>query len=221
MHEPGPSPELIDLFRHGIDLAIFDFDGVVAETETLHAETYDIVLADKYGVQLAEGYFEHQMLGHPELDLYRVLEAEFEIEIVPMEFRAARFEAYLGLIRSRGVQPNPNAIALAEAAREQGGSAVIVSSQAIEMLDQLIAHWQLGPLFDQVSSAAKPPPRKPELIERAARSVPDPARAALLEDSAHVLRDAAGLGCLRVAFTHPFNADSGIESEADFTLPTL
>ncbi|MDR3216217.1 MAG: HAD family phosphatase [Clostridiaceae bacterium] len=84
-------------------LLIFDLDGTVADTESLHWEAYNILL-EKQGTHLDEADI-LRYIGRPEREIYADIERDKGIKINVDEFLTARTALYLRLTEERGLQP--------------------------------------------------------------------------------------------------------------------
>jgi HAD superfamily hydrolase (TIGR01509 family) len=189
---------------------IFDLDGLLADTELLHAQAY-VAALHEVGVTLSkEDYEEHWIrkgLGIAELCLAR------ELTIDPLAARARKLALYETLVRSR-VEPMPGAHEGVAALRPNYALAVGTSSKrqsALLVLDSL------GFEFSVVVTASDVTRLKPSpdiFIEAARRLNVHANNCVVVEDAEKgvVAAAAAGMKCIAVPNRHT--------SKHDFSLAT-
>lgn len=195
---------------------ILDFDGVIADTEPLHAAAYDAVLNKISNVSLSGAEFAKRYLGRTEPDIYRLLERDFDIHVDGASFRRARREAFLSLVDSRDLQPNPFVERLIAERRSAGSYSLdIVSSQGLELIDALLRRWHLDAAFDQVVSCENRRVSKAEVYRNLSEYFHCRAEdAVVFEDSPAALAAAAAAGLRTVAVRHSLNAELALEADA-------
>lgn len=139
----GPS----DLFDRLIasaetPLVIWDFDGVVADTEPLHEKTYAL-LAARRNHALPSGFFA-ELVGHTEEWIWRRLitngfPAMFDQEPDLRSERATEFAALAEI----GLKPSWLSSSFMPQFEAAGFTQVIVSNGDPELIDSLMSRWRL------------------------------------------------------------------------------
>jgi beta-phosphoglucomutase family hydrolase len=120
-----------------ITTCLFDLDGVLTKTATLHAaawkRTFDEFLAERGGEPFTGTDYDEYVDGRPRLDGVRCFLASRRIHAYDRTAQALaerKNDVVLALIRSQGVQRYEGSVRFAEAARRHGLRRAIVSSSA-------------------------------------------------------------------------------------------
>lgn len=195
---------------------VFDFDGVIVDTEPLHYKAFQELL-----VPLGLGYswqeYEALYMGFDDRDAFkeafrsggRPLSADRLKELI-----AAKAEAFLRTV-SGGVAPYPGVV---ELIREISGSLPLaLCSGALRTdIDPILAQLGLTGLFDTMVTAeevaaSKPDPESYRLaLSRLDALFPAkviPARAIAIEDTPAGIASATGAGMKVLAVTNSYPAD--------------
>ncbi len=211
---------------------IFDFDGVIADTEWLHSETFRRVLAEE-GIYLSGADQYERFLGINDRAGFAMAFAEVGREVSPAAIAALveRKSAYY-TSRLDEVKPFPGIVELVAALSNRCPLAIASGGHAAEIDAVLRAHG-LRERFLAVVSAdevkrSKPAPDPFLEALRALRRATlaratnlAPAECLVIEDSIHGIRGAkaAGMQCLAVAHTYAAErlaeADRVVESIAE------
>ncbi|MCC6164615.1 MAG: HAD family phosphatase [Acidobacteria bacterium] len=216
---------------------IFDFDGVLADSEPVHLQVFQDVL-DQIGITLtAEEYYE-RYLGYSDRDAFAEV---FRDRGVTMD--AAEIEALLE--RKKGLFPRAigdhtlYAGAAACVARVAGRVPIAIASGALRQEIELILDRSgLRDRFPVIVAAGETPRSKPapdpyarafELLREsgALRAGATPADVVAIEDSEWGLQAARGAGLRTVAVLTSYqrdklpSADAWLPSIADVTLDVL
>jgi len=122
-------------------VVVWDFDGVIADTEPVHAESYRVLL-ERRGLVPGDGFFE-PMVGHPEPEIWTMLaQAGLATDDSLSELISERRRVVLELSRQR-LRPSWVATetipALASVARDQR----VVSAGDPATITELLALWEL------------------------------------------------------------------------------
>jgi beta-phosphoglucomutase-like phosphatase (HAD superfamily) len=209
---------------------VFDFDGVIANTEPLHLKAAQRVLAEA-GMHLDESAYYTRYLGFDDAGLFRALATDIGVDL------DAQSVATLVEDKSRVLESliDDGAVLFAGIREciERCGAHVplaIASGALAHEVDHILRRTGLRQRFQVVVGAgdtlrSKPAPdpyaRAIELLR--AGSMPDlePAQCVAIEDSPWGLESAraAGLRCVAVAHTYPV-ADLR-KTDADFVAETL
>ena len=172
----------------GLDAILFDFDGVLADTEPLHCACWAEVLRS-LGVTLTWEYYRDHAIGVDDREVIRALAAA-RCPPIDWQLLFAQYPAKIRLFRERTLKAPPFDAALdsflAELHRDY--KLGVVSSSSRAEVEELLAAGGLGKHFDAVVAGEDVSRHKPD---------PEPYREAgrrLAATSALVVEDsAAGL----------------------------
>jgi len=214
-----------------VQAIVFDFDGVIANSEPLHLEAFQRALAPD-GIELSASEYYDRYLGYDDVGL---LEALAKDRGLPMD--RARVDALVvrkgermqELLRS-GTVLFPGAVELIR----QAAAAVpiaIASGALRHEIDEVIDAAGVSNLFSTIVAAGDTPQSKPspapyslalERLRLATGRAIDPRRTVAIEDSRWGLESAHGAGLRLVAVTNSYPADelAGAELIVD-SLSTL
>jgi beta-phosphoglucomutase len=215
---------------------VFDFDGVIANSEPLHLLAFQQTLAED-GVELSASDYYSRYLGYDDVGMFEALGRDRGLSM--REGRVAALVARKGdhmeqLLRSKSVL-FPGALEfIREAAAEV--PIAIASGALRHEIDEIIDAAGVGGLFATIVAAGDTPESKPspapyrlafeQLRERTGRTL-DPRRSVAIEDSRWGLESARGAGLRLVAVTssYPANELPGAELVVNglgaLTLPAL
>ncbi len=211
-----------------LEAIVFDFDGVIADSERLHLGAYQDVLASQ-GLPLDEDAYYSEYLGYDDLGVFKRYAANHalawdEQEIAYLrEVKAARYE----VLASQGEMIYPGAAAFIRAA-----AAVVpigIASGALTgEIEEILDRAGLRGLFTAIVGADETARTKPspdpylEAFHRLRARCPaiDPSRTVAIEDSVWGLVSAATAGLRCVAVTNTYSA-SQLEPHAELIVPGL
>jgi HAD superfamily hydrolase (TIGR01509 family) len=200
-----------------LDAIVFDFDGVIANSEPLHFRALQEVVA-REGVLLTEAEYYGRYLGYDDLGALNAIAADRGIEWTPPHLaglirrKAARLEE---LERETSVL-FPGA---ADAIRRLAGTVPLaIASGALRgEIVRVLGREGLTPLFAAVVAAEDTPASKPapdpylravDLLRAGAGRALHPASCVAIEDSRWGLQSAIAAGLRTVAITHTYPAES-------------
>jgi beta-phosphoglucomutase len=215
---------------------VFDFDGVIANSEPLHLLAFQQALAED-GVELSASDYYSRYLGYDDVGMFEALGRDRGL---PMrDGRVAELVTRKGdrmqdLLRSGSVL-FPGALEfIREAAAEV--PIAIASGALRHEIDDIIDAAGVGNLFATIVAAGDTAESKPspapyrlafeQLRERAGRTL-DPRRSVAIEDSRWGLESARGAGLRLVAVTSSYPAEELTSAElvvkglGALTLPAL
>jgi len=221
--------------RH-LQAIVFDFDGVIANSEPLHLLAFQQALADD-GVELSATDYYSRYLGYDDVGMFEALgrdrglsmEGERVTELV-----LRKGDRMQDLLRSGSVV-FPGAL---EFIREAAAAVPIaIASGALRHeIDEIIDAAGVANLFATIVAAGDTPESKPspapyrlafeQLREKTGRDL-DPRRSVAIEDSRWGLESARGAGLRLVGVTSSYSADElssaelVVEGLATLTLPAL
>jgi beta-phosphoglucomutase len=208
------------LAEHGVilDALIFDFDGVVVDSEPVHFRAFREVLGRR-GIGLTSEQYYSLYLGFDDHDCFgAVLRAngravEESLIAAMMAEKTAMVQQAFG----RSIKPLPGAVELMRAARAAGVPLAICSGalrQEILLAAKTVGALELVKLIVSAEDVAhgKPDPEGyvmaiRQLGEALGRPI-DPARTWVVEDSPAGIDAAKAAGCRVLAVTNSYNADA-------------
>jgi len=215
---------------------VFDFDGVIADSEPLHLRAFQRTL-DAEGLPLTAEEYYARYLGYDDAGLLRALTRDRGVAMSDAQLDAilARKAAVLQELLRGGDVVFPGAAAFIRAAAAEVPLAIASGALRDEILSILEAAG-LAQVFPVIVASGDTPESKPSpapyrlafaRLCRHARRDLDPRRAVAIEDSRWGLESAqgAGLRCVGVTTSYPAEELPGAELVVhglqDLTMPAL
>ncbi|MCA9319600.1 MAG: HAD family phosphatase [Planctomycetes bacterium] len=177
-----------------IEAIIFDMDGVLVDSEPLHLDAANLVLA-REGHRLSEAD-NAPYLGWNEKSYWADLVQKFGLARPAGDYVRERHEALVDLL-SREMPTNPGVVAFVQALHRSGRPLAVASSSERSLIDRVLEGTGLGPCFSAIASGdevirSKP---DPEIFRLAAeRLACSPGRCLVIEDSVNGIRAAQAAG---------------------------
>jgi beta-phosphoglucomutase len=220
-----------------MDALIFDFDGVVVDSEPIHLAGFQHVLG-RLGLVLTEQDYYARYLGYDDHDCLMIAARDAGLELAEpkiAELTAAK-TAFVQRAFAESIQPQPGALELIRAAAAEGVPLAVCSGalrDEIELACRTVGVWEC---FQAVVAArdvarGKPDPegyRKAHQRLRAATGRElRPRRCIAVEDSPAGIDAARGAGMKVLAVTTSYGApqlaaaDRVVESLRDVTIREL
>lgn len=215
---------------------VFDFDGVIADSEPLHLRAFQRTL-EAEGLELNADDYYSRYLGYDDVGLLQALARDREIAMSGGQITAlvARKAGWLQELRRDDQVLFPGAAEFIRAAAAEVPIAIASGALRHEMLE-IMDGAGVGRLFSAIVAAGDTPQSKPSpapyllaferLCQTTGRDL-DPRRSVAIEDSRWGLESAhgAGLRCVGVTTTYPAEALQGAELVVgglkDLTVPVL
>jgi beta-phosphoglucomutase len=204
-----------------LQAVIFDFDGVIANSEPLHLRAFQQALGDEGIVLTAEEYYT-RYLGYDDVGAFQALGRDRGIAMNETRVRSLveRKGIRLQEILNAGEVLFPGA---AEFIREsaQAVPIAIASGALRHEINEIVSAAGLAPLFSAIVASGDTPDSKPSpapyilAFERlkAARPELEANRCVAIEDSRWGLASAAGAGLRCVGVTTSYGAAELVEAE--------
>ncbi|MBL7133591.1 MAG: HAD family phosphatase [Phycisphaerae bacterium] len=220
-----------------MDAVIFDFDGVVVDSEPIHLMGFQRVLA-RAGVEMTEQEYYEKYLGFDDRDCFAAVSHDKGADFTPDQVR--RMTADKTLVVKQALAGSaralPGAVELISAIARAGVPLAICSGALRDEIVIASATVGVGDLFDVIVAAEDVRRGKPDpegyrlsvegLTRHLGRAV-DPARCIVVEDSPAGITagKAAGAAVLGVTTSYPADAlaeaDRIVASLADVTPASL
>jgi beta-phosphoglucomutase len=209
-----------------LQAVIFDFDGVIADSEPLHLRGYQQALADE-GIALTHDEYFSRYLGYDDVGMFEALARDRSLAWNARHITALvarKGEKLQALLKGDDVL-FPGAAAFVRAAGAEVPIGIASGALRHEIV-QIIDGAGLGSLFATIVSAGDTPESKPspgpyllafEQLQRSSGRKLDAARVVAIEDSRWGLESArgAGLRCVGVATSYPASELTAAELVVD------
>jgi beta-phosphoglucomutase-like phosphatase (HAD superfamily) len=212
---PWAMPPMLEDLLHGVALLLWDFDGVIADTEPVQEYSYATVLSS-FGI-VPDPEFFSLLLGKSEPEIWASLLEQHHLPVAIRELIAMRADIYLPRAMLT-IEPSRFVRPILEYCHLRGILNVIVSSGGFVNISRLLAHWRLRESFADIYCRESPYHNdlatKPERLRHAVECYLGPA--AIIEDSQSVLDLARAMGLRSIGVRHDLN--SGKKIDADFVI---
>jgi beta-phosphoglucomutase len=212
------------------EAVLFDFDGILVDTEPMHHRAFNEVLAP-LGMGFPWKEYVEIYMGFDDRDAFR---EAFRAKGIALDdanlakLVAAKSEAFLRGLRD-GVTAYPGAVSLIESLHATGLPLALCSGALRSDIDPILAHLGVARCFDVIVSAdevrrSKPDPESyalayARLSERYATMLTVPGKSIAVEDTPAGIRSAKGAGLRVLAVTNSYGA--GELAEADWIADSL
>jgi beta-phosphoglucomutase len=207
-----------------IEAVIFDFDGIIADTEDLHYESYQAVLAPR-GLGFSYDEYADRYMAFDSLDCFRQRIRDLHHAADEQDLQnwlVEKNDAYATIIATREIHPLPGALdAMAHAA--SNGPVAICTGAVLNDIAPLLNRFDIRNLLTAIVTAddvtvSKPDPESYRLA--CSRLGKDPAVCLAIEDTPGGLRSAKGAGCRTLGVTTTHTA-AQLSPVADHVIATL
>jgi beta-phosphoglucomutase len=211
-----------------LQAVVFDFDGVLANSEPLHLRAYQSVLRG-HGLALSAQEYYEAYVGYDDETVFRELARDRGLSVTDewvAGITSEKMEALQRLLQGASpLFPGASAAVRAMAAHVP----VAVASGAVRReIEQMLDHDDLASVFTAIVAAGDTERSKPapdpyrhavELMAAATRRPLDPARVVAVEDSLQGLASARAAGLRTVALATTFRPEA--LREAALVLPDI
>lgn len=169
-----------------IKAILFDFDGVVVDSEALHMKTF-LDLLDPYGVDVSIERWYKEFAGTGSRSIFERLTQEYGIRTSVDELVEKRKKIYEGYVRGGALKEKPGVRAFLSPLREKRIKSAIVSGSHRSNIDAALEMLDLAGFFDLIVSGDELQERKPEpgpFLYAAKKLGMKPDECIVIEDSA-------------------------------------
>ncbi|HQT96974.1 MAG TPA: HAD family phosphatase [Thermodesulfobacteriota bacterium] len=212
------------------EAVLFDFDGILVDTEPMHHRAFNEVL-DPLGMAFPWKEYVETYMGFDDRDAFREAFRAKGIDLDDTNLAklvAAKSEAFLRGLRA-GVTAYPGAVPLIETLSAAGTPLALCSGALRADIDPILARLGVARRFDAIVSAddvrrSKPDPESyalafRRLAETYSSSLTVPGKSVAVEDTPAGIRSAKGAGLRVLAVTNSYGA---VElAEADWIVDSL
>ncbi|MEN9201764.1 MAG: HAD family phosphatase [Thermostichus sp. DG_1_6_bins_120] len=203
------------------DGLIFDMDGVIVDSEPIHAQAGATAL-QRCGLSIELAPISLRFKGCTDRDMFAYLVEHCtdtpveEQQAVVQRLIAEKASAFADLLDQ--VSLVPGVLEFLAASRRRFSALALTTSATRQDQERIFTRFDLGRWFDGVITAediqrAKPDP-EPYLKTAACLGV-DPGLCLVIEDSTHGIRSAKGAGCFAVGITTSFAPEALRQARAD------
>lgn len=211
-----------------LQAVVFDFDGVLANSEPLHLRAYQSVLS-RHGVGLSAQEYYERYVGFDDETVFRELAQDrgLDVDEAWVGRLLAEKTATLQDLLAAGSPLFPGASACVRALASRVPVAVCSGAMRHEIV-QVLETGGLLDLFTALVAAGDTPRGKPapdpylravELMEASAGTVIEPSQVVAIEDTLQGLASARGAGLRTIALTTTFRAE--VLESATLVLPDI
>ncbi len=215
---------------------VFDFDGVIADSEPLHLTAFQRALAED-GVTLSADDYYSKYLGYDDVGMFQAVARDRGIAMTDRHVTAlvARKGTMLQELLQRGAILFPGAVEFIRAAADEVPIAIASGAMRHEILEVVEAAG-VSELFMTIVAAGDTPESKPspapyllafEQLRRKTGRDLDSKKCVAIEDSKWGLESARGAGLRCVGVTNSYGADELVAAELvvgglnELTVPAL
>ena len=199
-----------------LQAVIFDFDGVIADSEPLHFRAFQQALAED-GLELAAKEYYARYLGYDDVGMFQAFGDDHGVamDAARVSLLVSRKGVKLQAMLSGGSVLFPGAVDFVRAAASAVPIA-IASGALRHEIDEVIEAAGVGNLFAAIVASGDTPQSKPspapyrlafERLQDATGATLDPQRCVAIEDSRWGLESARGAGLRCVGVTNSYPAD--------------
>lgn len=190
---------------------IFDMDGVLSQTQKLHAEAQSQILEEETGKEMRPEEITEKYAGkEPGTFFRKKTEAER-----PMELYSKKRERLHQLVEEEGVEPVPGALQLVEGLEDEFVLGIASGSQP-EFIEKVLDSLGLKKKFRSFTSATEVENGKPSpdvFLEEAERLGVRPENCLVIEDGSAGMRGANSAGMVSVGLSEEeCPADASVSS---------
>jgi len=204
---------------------LFDFDGVVVQSEALHMETFMELLAP-YGVSVSEERWYREFAGTGSRHIFEVLCSEFRLPADVDALVEKRKKLYEARVRSGSLKEMPGIRDFLALLRGRGLGTAIVSGSHRTNVAAALSMLHLGGFFDFIVSGDDLKERKPDpapFLHAAKKLGILPSECVAVEDSLSGSRSALAAGMRLVVVRSPaskylYGYDAIISDFSEFPL---
>ena len=137
--------DTLDKLIKNKNILVFDFDGTIADTESLHWKAYNELLKE-YNVRLMPKDI-HKYIGHPEIQIYSMIKEDFLIDFDDEEFLKERLKIYLRLVEKENLQPYQFIKDIFNEYQKEH-KYILITSQMPNIVEYSFRKWEIDKYFD-------------------------------------------------------------------------
>lgn len=208
----------LKLLFNGKKVIIFDLDGTIANTETLHWMAYNKLLKF-YDVELKNSDIT-RYIGHSEEYICQNIKKDYNIDFDFSTFLKERISIYLKLVEETNLQPYPF---IDDILNKYHGQCtfILVTSQIPPVVNKLIKYWGYEEYFPESHRYCchDNTYNKADIYRNINKHINsdsnvNTSQVLLLEDSEHYMKEAKNLGFNVIGVEHRYNENKLMSCDA-------
>lgn len=187
-----------------------DFDGTIANTEQLHAESYGYCLRG-YGIMFKEKDM-FKYLGKPESDILEMLSMDYNIKIEAESFSNKRNAYVSGRITE--LKPYSFISLIIDYAKDSGWLVLVLSSQKELIIKRCLEAWEMSNKIDQIISIdSSRKDKKYYLVNFCGIFNTTKENIVIVEDDGNIIKVAHSMGYKTIGIIHQLNQSRDITAD--------
>lgn len=179
---------------------MWDFDGVIADTEPLQAKSYQLLLKQR-GIEVSPDFFQ-DLIGNSEEKIWKDLKSQHQLKNPIQQLSLTRHEILLPLLEH--IEPNWFVAPVLKEIRNLGGISVIVSAGGPKLISRCLAIWGITDQF-AAAAALGPGGQRADKEQHILKYITENESVLLIEDSEHYLNLAKQTAALTLGVSHSLN----------------
>ncbi|MFH0884341.1 MAG: HAD family phosphatase [Candidatus Micrarchaeota archaeon] len=187
-----------------ISAVLFDFDGVVVQSEPLHMQTF-LEMLEPYGVRVGEGRWYREFAGTGSKHIFEVLVKEYGLDLDVDTLVAERKRNYEARVRAGELKEMPGVRDFVLMLKSRGIHTAIVSGSHRTNVQAALETLSMQGLFDLIVSGDDLEQRKPDPgpFLHAAQKLHVPPEACLVIEDSDAGCEAARRAGMKLAWLKP------------------
>lgn len=194
---------------------IFDMDGVLVDSEPMHAKA-NILALQKFNISIPMEYC-YRFIGSTTYFMCQSIVKDFSLDVSPEELLEANIEMKKELLQKEGHLPIPYVVDLIKDLHAHGIKLAIASSSPLDEIEGVMSSLQIKQYFDiyiSGMSVAHPKPA-PDIFLKAADLLQiSPSECIIIEDSMNGVNAAYAAGITSIGFANPNSGKQDLKNAA-------
>ena len=182
-----------------IKAVIFDMDGVISDTQKLHASVEEKLLK-KYGIELNSDEITEKYAGVPDKEFFEKIFKDYKVSVDVEKIINEKWKEMINIAKNN-IFPIPGIIELVKQLKENRFKLAVASSSPHNFIELVLSELKLEGKFDVIVSAedvkfGKP---NPEIFLLASKNLSvDPSECVVIEDGINgiIAAKRAGMKCI-------------------------
>ena len=200
-------------------LAIFDMDGVLADTEPVYEKMYREIYR-RFGLELPREERD-SFIGRSSSHIWKFVKEKYSIEASVEELIRMKEAVYEEMLRREDLVPIDGVVSLLDFLITDGWTLAIASSSKRPVIDYITAAIGVADLFSFISSGDAVSKGKPDpeiFLKASSHFGAEPSGCVVIEDAASGVKGAKAAGMTVFAFRSPNSGEQDLSAaDAVFT----
>jgi len=195
-----------------LELAAFDLDGVIANTEPMH-KSAKLRIFKELGIRNDMDLDSH--IGRPNSELWDAIIRDNNLDRTPKELEILQYDHILEQMRDDRTPVSDGLLELLDAFAEAGVRCGVCSSSDRYYVDKVLAFFGLADRFSPVVGGDQVPHKKPApdgYLKLVADAGIEPGRAMAIEDSKAGVASATTAGLRCIGYVNPTSGDQNLDA---------